>query len=147
MPPIRLSGMMQEMEVGETRLVTTFEDGTKLFVTLESAMVNNRLRANTTSTHTFKFTYDTIFGIPVDGYTVNMVCNWDDSAWIIYNLYGSYTVHATNKFSVSWASNEIVTPTYRAEYLNVTFGGSTYQMTFDAAVAQFNPSFIYFGAW
>ena len=63
-------------KIGETIVVMEDNDGGKLLVTLIDANESISRSVNRTSTKAFLFTYEDIFGIKKEAFSVSLYCDW-----------------------------------------------------------------------
>lgn len=128
-------GSLDEMEVGDTRVIYQDDESTLSVTLTESREETNARSSSRTSYKTYNFTDTNVLGSTADAFKVSLTCSWisNGASSKITNLHGEYTNNNTSKYQLSWndsSSSDI-----------------THTLWLKASKYNTNTAYIAFSAW
>ena len=124
------------LKTGEVQEVTTFEDGTVLYVTaIDENETSSVTRSAQYDTRSFMFYTENWLGQKIDGFKVKMECYWNEDGMdsSIDNLVGTWTRY-DNRFTLRWDDDAYVAQTYHSLGLNITHTSGNAYYIFSALI-------------
>lgn len=124
------------LKTGEVQEVTTFEDGTVLYVTaIDENETSSATRSAQYDTRSFMFYTENWLGQKIDGFKVKMECYWNEDGMdsSIDNLVGTWTRY-DNRFTLRWDDDAYVAQAYHSLGLNITHTSGNAYYIFSALI-------------